>query len=335
MATIAGQLNGLLSGPTLLPATLAGALAAILLAILVMAWRRPRLLLPLAGLALGVLATGAVIAQLASNERAATDRALRARAAALTRASLAPGSALACLDAGAGERVQDACEKKVFASAQSTAAAVAFMAARLTLIADVARSGDASLRTALAATRRAVALDRYGVAAHVLATHDGCTAAKCPAFAWVGDPSVLQANLKAGVFDQYVSRYAADWNVIPPAAKPPAVAAAPAKPAPPVAKAPPLEGETPMAAVKPGEHWDFPSAKSIPAISIMTKEPPSKSAAPARPAASKPKPNTAQAHAAGGTALAAAIKTGKPLVLSDPPLPPKRPQEPAAEPSAQ
>jgi hypothetical protein len=43
-------------------------------------------------------------------------QALEARAFELTARAMAPGSALACLDAMAGDVVEDACEKAVFAS---------------------------------------------------------------------------------------------------------------------------------------------------------------------------------------------------------------------------
>jgi len=218
----------------------------------------------LAGLGIYALTDRSLVA-----ERAAERRALLARDTELSRIALAPGSALACLDGGAGEAVENACEKKLFASAQSTAAAVTYMDARLKLLTDAAAERDAGLLPLLASTRRAVALDRYGVAAHVLAIRDGCTADKCDAFALVEDASALKANLRAQVYDQYVSRYVASWNA-PPAEKP-AVSALPAPP--PVASVL-MPGQGRPAAVKPGEHWDFPSAASIPAVSIMGSEPP-------------------------------------------------------------
>ena len=58
--------------------------------------------------------------------RAAFDLATRA---------LAPGSALACLDTIAGETVENACEKALFASPEATAAAVSYVAAQLSLLA--------------------------------------------------------------------------------------------------------------------------------------------------------------------------------------------------------
>jgi hypothetical protein len=267
-----------------------------------------RIVLSFAALALAGFAVFALIDRSVVAEKAAERRALLARDAELDRMALAPGSALACLDGGAGEAVENACEKMVFASAQSTASAVAYMDARLKLLADATAAPDAGVLPLLASTRRAVALDRYGVAAHVLAVRDGCTAEACDAFALVDDASALKANLKAEVYDQYVSRYVASWSApAAPAEKPAAVSAAPA-PAPLTNIAPPVpnSGATPLAAVKPGEHWDFPSAASIPPVSIMNSEPPlpqgaeAQAQVPAKPATAAkapapPKPPPAQA----------------------------------------
>ncbi len=143
--------------------------------------------------------------------------------------ALAPGSTLAGLDGAAGEAVENACEKTVFASPQTTAGAVAYMAARLTLLADglaFAQMSDPDFAASLAGLRRSIELDRFGLAAHVLAVRDGCTAEQCATFALLKDADVIKANLKAQVFDQYVSRYAADWNKSAPVA----VKAAPAVP---------------------------------------------------------------------------------------------------------
>jgi hypothetical protein len=324
MPDIEGGLSGLLSAPLVLPAV-AGALAALFVVLVVITWRRAHTgpLLPIAGFVLAALAVLAVIEQLSLSERAAARRALLARDAELTRSMLAPGSALACLDAGAGEAVETACEKVVFASAQSAASAVAYMAARLKLLADAA-AVDADLSATLASTRRAVALDRYGIAAHVLATRDGCTADKCAAFALVDDASALKANLRAQVFDQYVSRYAANWNKPAPSAEkpPPAVSAAPA-----------AAGATPTAAVKAGEPWDFPSAASIPPVSIMNAEPPPPKTADAQaqPPSDKPQLKGSATSAQAGPAAPAT----KPAAVTKPPMPPVPPkrQQPQAVPS--
>jgi hypothetical protein len=285
-----GALNGFFSAPLVLPAPAAGALAALFVVFAVIAWQRgrSRLLLPLASLVFGVLVVFAVVERLALNERATARDALLAREVALTRSALLTGSPLACLDAGAGETVENSCEKVVFASAQSTAAATAYMAARLTLLAE-ADHDDAVVKAALASSRRAVELDRFGVAAHVLATRDGCTAEKCAAFSFIDDASALKANLKAQVFDQYVSRYAANWTA-PAQAKPsqPAVSAVPSA-------APAVVGSAPVAPIKPGETWDYPSADSIPAVSIMNAEPPPKRSDAATPnPVQKPEEKSAQ-----------------------------------------
>ncbi len=167
----------------------------------------------------------AILDRMAQDERAAERRALTQRYAELSAQALAPGSALACLDGAAGEAVENACEKTVFAGPQATAGAVSYMAARLTLLADAlafARKSDPDFAAALSGLRRAVELDRFGIAAHVLAVRDGCTAERCAAFALLRDAGVIKANLKAQVFDQYVSRYAADWDKSAPVAAKPA-----------------------------------------------------------------------------------------------------------------
>lgn len=277
-----------------------------------------RIVLSLTALALAGIAVYALIDRSSVAERAAERRALLAREVELSRIALAPGSALACLDGGAGETVENICEKTVFASAQSTAAAVAYMDSRLKLLASAA-ARDPGLLTLLASTRRAVALDRFGVAAHVLAIRDGCTAEKCDAFALVDDASALQANLRAQVYDQYVSRYVASWNAPAPAEKPPAVSALP-PPTSPVRMT--ASGQTAIPAVKPGEHWDFPSAASIPPVSIMGAEPPLPKGAEAQAPAQAPgqgegTPPTTSVPAAKpaaklGAKPAAAAKTSPP-----------------------
>jgi hypothetical protein len=273
MPTIDGaSLNGLLSSP-LVP--IAGVLAAVGVMLLLMKFRRRagadsarRLLLPIVVVVLAGLAVVSILSRMAQDERGAERRALAQRSAELTAQALAPGSALACLDGAAGEAVENACEKTVFNDPQSTAGAVAYMAARLTLLADglaFARHSDAEFAATLSGLRRAIELDRFGIAAHVLAMRDGCTAEHCGAFALLNDANVIRSNLKAQIFDQYVSRYAADWNKSEAKSEPMAGRQAPA----PVASAPEPPAKTPMAS-----KYSFPSAASIPPVSIMNSEPP-------------------------------------------------------------
>lgn len=269
MPTIEGApLNGLT-----LTLLMLGALAALTVGLLVLAFLRPdlarRLLLPVAALAIFGLGIIAIVDRMAEGERFAERRALAQRSAQLTGEAMAPGSTLACLDGAAGETVENACEKTVFAGPQSTAAAVAYMAARLTLLSDglaFARHSDPDFAVSLAGLRRAIELDRFGIAAHVLAVRDGCTAERCDAFALLDDAYVIKSNLKAQVFDQYVSRYAANWNKN--AATAPVADRLPGAMAP-VAILP----EAPAKAPVP-DKYDLPSSASIPPVSIMNPEPP-------------------------------------------------------------
>jgi hypothetical protein len=297
MPTIDGaSLSGLLSSPL---ALIAGALAALIVVLLVVAFRRTGaargLLLPIAAVVLFGLGLMAVLDRMTEGERAAERRSLAQRNAELTAQALAPGSTLACLDGAAGDAVENACEKTVFAGPQSAAAAVAYMAARLTLLADgvgFARHGNPDFAASLAGLRRAIELDRYGIAAHVLAVRDGCIAERCGAFALLDNTDVLKSNLKAQVFDQYVSRYAADWNKAEPKTAPMAEKQPPASV--PLASASEAPAKTPLS-----DKYDFPSADSIPAVSIMNAEPPLPKGATDAQAAGEPvPPKRPQAQAA-------------------------------------
>src|SRR5690606_10509406 len=122
--------------------------------------------------------------------------------------------------------------------------------------------------------------DRFGIAAQVLSQRDGCSAAQCTGFALVTDSSMLRSNLKARTFDQYVSRHSVAWNA--PAQPAPDKPVAATQPAAAPQAAAPAAGEPRQVSSK----YDFPSAASIPPVSIMDAEPPlSKEAAEARQAA--------------------------------------------------
>jgi hypothetical protein len=271
------SLNTLLSSPLVLPASIAGVLAALFLLLLVLALRRagagaPRLLLPVIAVLLGGLATIAVLDRMAQDQRATERLALTQRDAALTAKALAPGSMLGCLDKTAGDAVQTACEKAVFATPQSAASAVAYVGARLTLLADAiafAHRDDPGFADRFAPLRRSIELDRFGIVAHVLTDRDGCTPEDCPVFALLDDPRALQANLRVHVFDEYVGRYAAAWEQAPAAGtQAPVASVVPVVPAAPAAARP-----TGLATPVPSK-YDFPSAASIPPVSIMNAEPP-------------------------------------------------------------
>jgi hypothetical protein len=165
--------------------------------------------------------------------------------------------ALSCIDDLAGETVLTACEKVLFGSAESTAAALSYAASqitRLTAFGDVA-AANASMTPELQMVRRAVERDRYGLMAYVLAARDHCTPSDCAAFRAVTDRNQILANMNGRTYEGLIVRYAPSWNV--PAATPGPVAALP--PSMPLGK--PTNAE-------------FPTAASTPPISIMTPEPP-------------------------------------------------------------
>jgi hypothetical protein len=164
--------------------------------------------------------------------------------------------ALSCIDDLAGETVLTACEKVLFGSAESTAAALSYAASqitRLTAFGDVA-AADASMTPELQMMRHAVERDRYGLMAYVLTARDHCTPSDCAAFRAVTDRNQIVANMNERTYEGLIVRYAPSWNM--PAVTPGPVAALP--PSMPLGK--PTNAE-------------FPSAASTPPISIMTPEP--------------------------------------------------------------
>jgi hypothetical protein len=225
---------------------------------------------------------------------------VEALALELTARAFAPGSPLACLDAIAGEAVEDACEKALFASAETTAAAVSYVAAQLALLAAGGGGGwdtqesRGFLRNSL---RRAVETDRFGIVAHVLAVRGGCTPNHCGAFALLQDSTRVKTNLVRRPFEARVAKHMAAWS-------------APGNPA-----AAPLPEPTELSrgsgATNRAANRDlyFPSAESIPPVNIMTSEP------------AQRQPNDTAAEAPAGTS---------PRKPTPPPAPP-----PAAPPVRQ
>src|SRR4029434_2491677 len=135
--------TGLLSPSFVLPASVAGALTAFFLVMMVLAVRQAALcgcsrrLLPFAVIVVGAFGVIGLLDRFSTSERLGEQRALLQRDSQLSMSAVASGSPLACLEGRAGEQVENACEKTVFADAQSTARAVAFVTARLVLLADV------------------------------------------------------------------------------------------------------------------------------------------------------------------------------------------------------
>ena len=196
------------------------------------------------------------------HEQSAERRALDARSSELTAQAIQPGSALACLNSVGNEVVEAACAQALFSSPQVIAAAVAYVDARIALLADsiAYANRDLSYTGELEHLRGTLEADRFGFVAHVLAGR-GCTAAECAAFKLFKDTSRVQVNLKERAFDAHVTIYAANW----PVNKPSSEAAAPP---PPAATLPPQASGPPVAS-----RFSFPSSASIPPVSIMSAEP--------------------------------------------------------------
>src|SRR6202451_2371464 len=201
--------------------------------------------------------------------------------------------ALSCIDDLAGEGVLTACEKSLFGSAESAAAAVSYAASQitqLTALGDVA-AANRNMTPELQALRHAVERDRYGLMAQALIARDHCTLSECSAFRAITDTHQIVVNMDQRTYDGLVSRYAPSWNA--PAATGPVAAL------------------SPMIPTGRPTNAEFPTAASTPPVSIMTPEPGSAATPPAPRApaaaanASSPTPTTAPV-------LAAAKKPPKP-----------------------
>lgn len=194
--------------------------------------------------------------------------------------------ALACLDGLAGESVEAACEKALFASADTAAAGVSYTAAQVSRLAAFGSAVNANkaMTPELNALRRTIERDRYGLVAQVLKTREGCTlSAACPFFQSLTNSAQISSNMSENLYDNLIERYAASWNA-PVAVGTAAVPAAASTAAAAVGTVPP-----------PGRpvSGDFPSAASIPPINIMTPEPAAQGSQAAQRPAAEPAPRGA------------------------------------------
>ena len=184
--------------------------------------------------------------------------------------------ALACIDDLAGDAVLNACEKILFGAADSTAAAVAYAAAKITQLTsfgDIA-AAERNTTSELQALRRAVERDRYGLMAYVLAARDHCTASACAAFRSLGDSRQIASNMDERLYENLVTRHASSWNA----------------PAQTQTAAGLSTGLPPSVPTGKPTNAEFPTSASTPPVNIMTPEP--GSALAAKPPAA-PKPQTA------------------------------------------
>jgi hypothetical protein len=307
-------------GSAVLRLWIAAGSAAVLVAICAVACNGLRTNAARAGVvALGVLVGVAMIWALLTNpvaqDHGADRRALEMRAQELSTRAMAPGSALACLDAVAGENVDAACEKALFASPASVAAATSYAAARLELLSDMAayvKHGGRDIDGALLPLRHSLETDAYGFLAHALAVRDGCTSQNCKALDVFHDASRVRANLSGQTLDRYLNRYLTAWALQPDSPGPVADAATPAS-------QPGAPGQRKVVNI------DFPSAASIPAVSIMNPEPGTKSTpAPASAATANP------AAPAASTASAPPSKKSRKQAANPPAQAPNPSPAPAA-----
>ena len=220
----------------------------------------------------------------------------------------APLPQLSCIDEMAGDAVLAACEKVLFGSAESVAAAVAYAASQITLLTslgDVATANKGA-GSDLLALRRAVERDRYGLMAYVLTARDRCTPTACRAFRSLTEPRQIAANMEDRVYESLITRYAASWNT-------PQVAAGM------IAALPPS-----LPTGKP-TNAEFPTSASTPPVNIMTPEPPLGAAPKPSPAAAVPAAPAAPRPAAAPPPAPAQAQAA----AKKPPPAPKRPSSAA------
>src|ERR1700737_3578313 len=204
--------------------------------------------------------------------------------------------ALSCIDDLAGDTVLTACEKGLFGSAESAAAALSYAASqitRLTAFGDVA-AANASMTPELQMVRRAVERDRYGLMAYVLAARDHCTPSDCAAFRALTDHNQVAANMNERTYEGLIWRYSPSWNA--PVAAGPVATLAPSAPT-----------------GKP-TNAEFPTPASTPPISIMTPEPS------AAPSPSAPRPPARARPPAPAPAAIAPLPSPRPAATTTPAL---------------
>jgi len=201
--------------------------------------------------------------------------------------------ALSCVDDLAGEAVLTSCEKALFGSAESAAAALSYAASQITRL---TAFGDVTVARRMTpeqqALRHAVEHDRYGLIAYVLVARDHCTPSDCAAFRALNDRHQIVANMEERVYDGLIARYAPTWNT------------------------PPSSAVAPVAALVPGvatgrpTNADFPSAASTPPVSIMTPEPGAATTA-STPRATAPAANASSPSPRPAAATSAALAAAK------------------------
>lgn len=246
-------------------------------------------------LAIGIASTTTVRGFGTSAGRVADSTLVDHRTSAPPHFAAAP--ALACMDGLAGESVEAACEKAVFGSPDTTAAAVSYAANQIARV--VAASTARAPTPDQQLLKRAVERDRYGLIAQVVTVRDRCVVTECPLFRVLSDSSQIKANMNDRLYDTLVARHSPSWNS----------AAATQSPSP---GAGTFAGIPVTAPTGRPNNVDFANSAAIPPVSIMNPEPgaapaakqqaaPPTPAAPVRESAAAP---ASKQHAAPPTAAA-------------------------------
>jgi hypothetical protein len=214
----------------------------------------------------------------------------------------------------------------LFAAPATVAAATSYVASRLTLLADTAayiQRGGAHVDGVLLPLRRSLESDRFGFVAHTLAEREGCTSENCKALSLLRDPSRVRANLSDRTLDRYLNRYVTAWAQN--------------------SEAPVADAASVQAPVQPGAQGqhkvlvdiDFPTASSIPAVSIMNPEPKGPMTAAAAALTAGTDPNAQAASSAPPPKLARKpAKNVAAQAAAAPPPAPTAPVEPVWSPGA-
>jgi hypothetical protein len=330
------------TGAIVLTVFIAGAMLALLAAFGVVAFRRAGETglsgnLWRGGLILvGIVLAWIVLDRSSIRDQMAERRSIETRAAELTIRAMAPGSALACLDAVAGATIETACEKALFASPAAVAAAVAYIDARLSLLASSIAVGqrDPAMRPAIERLRRAIEGDRFGLVAHVLMTR-GCTSTDCPDLKLARDTSRIMSNMRSRAFDGHVNVHARAW--IPGGVTVNTLAAASSTPATPpqapvvVPQSPPAMAQPPamqpsISAMQPPPF--IPQQQPVAAAPAMPDQPmASNGSAPGHPPAAAGKYDYPSSASIPAVSIMSAEPTGPPAAEAKPAPAPKRPAQ--------
>jgi len=192
-----------------------------------------------------------------AQDRAEQRRVIEARLSSLMAQALAPQSGLACLDSEGGDAVTESCEKTLYGSPEQVAAALAYVGQRIDIyrdMKDLGDSSDESLTRLRAQLARSLEADRFGFVAQVLQGRDNCTPEACDVLADLQQRDLLVSNMNDGAYNAKIARYAPGWGEKQPSG--PALASQ----------------ATPRAGGKPVD-MNFPTAATIPPVSIMSNEP--------------------------------------------------------------